>query len=114
MDAFSTDGVCSCYNSFVILVIACNYLPTQGADLCKLCLYLLGYFLGFLLGVCDRGFLGLDEFFGSADIFFEFRQFFLQEVESVRVADTSALISRVAFFWLRALHFWVMSAFREA
>ena len=30
------------------------------------------------------------------------------------LADTSALISRVAFFWLRALHFWAMSAFREA
>ena len=57
--------------------IACDYLLTQGADLCKLCLYLLGYFLGFLLGVCDGGFLGLDEFFGGADLFFEFRQFFL-------------------------------------
>ena len=85
MDGFSTDGVCSCYNRFVILVIACNHLPTQGADLCKLCLYLLGYFLGFLFGVCNGSFLGLDEFFGSADLFFEFRQFFLQEVESIHV-----------------------------
>ena len=43
--------------TFVILVIACYYLQTQGAYLCKLCLYLLGYFLGFLLGVCNRSFL---------------------------------------------------------
>ena len=56
MDGFCTYGVSSCNYHFVILVIACNYLPTQ---------------------------------------------------------DTSALISRVAFFWLRALHFWAMSAFRE-
>ena len=85
MDGFSSDGLCSCYNRFVILVIACNHLPTQGADFCKLCLYLLGYFLGFLFGVCNGDFLGLDEFFGGADLLFEFRQFFLQEVESVHV-----------------------------
>ena len=56
MDGFSADNVYSCYDRFVIFVIACNYLPTQGADLCKLCLYLLGYFLGFLLGVYIGGF----------------------------------------------------------
>ena len=83
MDGFSSDSVCSCYNCFVILVITCYYLPTQGAYLCKLCLYLLGYFLGFLFGVCNGSFLGLDEFLGGADLFFELRQFFLQEVESI-------------------------------
>ena len=98
MDGFSTDDVCSCYNRLVILVIACNYLPTQDADFCKLCLYLLGYFLGFLFGVCNGDFLGLDEFFGGADLFFRRSSRFM-------LADTSALISRVAFFWLRALHF---------
>ena len=50
MDGFCADGVCSCDDCFIILVIACYYLPTQGAYLCKLCLYLLGYFLGFLPG----------------------------------------------------------------
>ena len=72
MDGFCMDGVCSCYDCFVILVITCYYLPTQGAYLCKLCLYLLSYFLGFLLGVCNGSFLDLDEFLGGADLFFEF------------------------------------------
>ena len=85
VDGFCADGICSCYDRFVILVIACNYLPSQGADLCKLCLYLLAYFLGFLFGVCDGSFLGLDELLGGTNLFFEFCQFFLQEVESVHV-----------------------------
>ena len=85
MDGFCTYSVCSCYDRFIILVIACNYLPTKGPDLYKLCLYLLGYFLGFLFGVCDGSFLGLDELFGGADFFFKFHQFFLQEVESVHL-----------------------------
>ena len=105
MDGFCADGVCSCYDCFVILVITCYYLPTQGAYLCKLCLYLLGYFLGFLPGICNRSFLGLDEFLGGANLFFEFCQFLFSRLSRFMLADTSALISRVAFFWLRALHF---------
>ena len=48
--------------------IACYYLPTQGAYLCKLCLYLFSHFLGFLLGVCklevilEVGILSAQEF----------------------------------------------------
>ena len=57
LDGFCTYNVCSCYDCFVILVIAWYYLSTQGAYLCKLCLYLFSHFLGFLLGVCDRSFL---------------------------------------------------------
>ena len=85
VDTFCADGVYSCFGCFIILVIACYYLPTQGAYLCKLFLYLLGYFLGFLFGVCNGSLLGLDELLGCADFFFEFHQFFLQEVESVHV-----------------------------
>ena len=85
MDGVCADGVCSCYDCFVILAIAYYYLPTQGSYLCKLCLYLLGYFLGFLFGVCNGSFLGLDEFLGGMNLLFEFCQFFLQEVESVHV-----------------------------
>jgi len=85
VDGFCANGVCSCNDCFIFLVIACYYLPTQGAYLCELCLYLLSYFLGFLFGVCNGSFLGLDEFLGGADFFFEFHQFFPQEVESVHV-----------------------------
>ena len=45
-------------------------------------MYLFGHFLGFLLGACNRGFLLLDQSSGGADLFFEFHQFFLQEIES--------------------------------
>ena len=72
----------SCYDRFVVLVIAYYYLLTQGAYLCELCLYLLAHFLGFLLGVCNQGFLLLEQSLCGADFFFEFCQFFLQEVES--------------------------------
>ena len=83
MDGFCAYGVGSCDDHFVVLVIACYYLLTQGAYLCKLCPYLLGHFLGFLLGVCNRGFLLLDQPLGVADLFFKFHQFLLQEVESL-------------------------------
>ena len=82
MDGFCAYGVSSCDDRFVILVIACYYLLTQGAYLCKLYPYLFGHFLGFLLGVCDRGFLLLDQSLGATDLFFESCQFFFQEVES--------------------------------
>ena len=70
MDGFCAYGVGSCYDCFVVFVIARYYLLTQGANFCKLCPYLLGYFLGFLLGVCNRGFLLLDQSLGGADLFF--------------------------------------------
>jgi len=82
MDGFYAYGVGSCYDCFVVFVIVRYYLLTQGVDFCKLCPYLLGYFLGFLLGVCNRGFLLLDQSLCGADFFFEFCQFFLQEAES--------------------------------
>jgi len=98
MDGFSTDGVYSCYNRFVILVIACNYLPTQGADLCKLCLYLLGY-----------SWVSCSEFAMEASSawmsFLVVRTFssssassFFRRSSRFMLADTSALASRVAFF----------------
>ena len=98
MDGFCAYGVGFCYDKFVVLVIACYYLLTQGAYL-ELCPYLLGHFLGFLLGVCNRGFLLLDQSLGGADLFFEFHQLFLQEMSRL------VLASRVAFFWLSILHF---------
>ena len=82
MDGFSVDSVDSCYDGFVILVNACGDLLTQGADLRELYLYLFCHFLGFLLGVCNRGFLLLNQSLCGADFFFEFCQFFLQEAES--------------------------------
>ena len=71
MGGFCTDSVSSCYDCFVILVITCDDLLAQGAYLRELHLNLLGYFLGFLLGVRDRSFLFPDESPGSADLLFE-------------------------------------------
>src|SRR6185436_20632071 len=99
MDGFCAYGVGSCYDRFIVLVITCYYLLTQGAYLCELCPYLLGYFLGFLLGVCNRGFLLVDYSLGGADLFFEFHQFFLQEIESPCTRGDIGFASRVAFFW---------------
>jgi len=90
MDGFSVDSVDSCYDGFVILVIACDDLLTQGADLHELYLYLFCHFLGFLLGVRDQSLLFLDEPLGGADLLFEFCWFFLKEVKSL---DTSRNVS---------------------
>jgi hypothetical protein len=68
---------------FIVLVFTQHYLPTQGTQLCMLCLQLGGQVLCFLLGAGYEIFLVLNKLLGCSDSLFKVFQLPLQKFESL-------------------------------
>jgi hypothetical protein len=68
---------------FVVLVFTQHYLLTQGAQLCKLYLQLVGQVLYFLLGAGYEIFLILNKSLSCSDSLFKVFQLPLQKLKSL-------------------------------